>query len=102
MGESGRRRLIVETEMNSLVGAKSCRSCEWRGKFAQDPGILFCRRYPPQIYSMPMQTPAGVVQWTMNASYPTVNPDLPCGEYERNAAHSAEEIAEASKGMTAQ
>ena len=101
MGEARAKRQRGAIEMQGLIGARSCRSCEYRGKFENAPGILFCRRFPPQVYAIPGNTPQGV-QWMMNATYPTVNPDLPCGEYSRSAPFAAEELAESVKGLVAQ
>ena len=100
MGEAARRREHGETEMVGLIGAKSCRSCEWRLKTPQAPQVLMCRRNPPQVVVMPIPDPRANGQWGVNGFYPQVNPDWPCGEYRRNEANAAEEVAEAGRGMT--
>ena len=102
MGESARKRLIGEIEMSGLIGAKSCRSCEYRLKVAQQPGVLMCRRYPPTVVTMPIPDPRANGQWGVNGFYPQVNPDWPCGEYVRNAQNVAEELQESVIGATAQ
>lgn len=91
MGEAKRKR--IEDEMNvALIGGKSCRSCEHRIKMN---GIMFCRRYPPQVIQVMRDTPTGP-QLAMNASYPPINPDIPCGEYERSDVNAAEEVRDAA------
>ena len=35
--------------MAGLIGAKSCRSCEFKLRIPQQPDVLMCRRYPPQV-----------------------------------------------------
>ena len=84
--------------MVALIGAKSCRSCEFRGKFAAGTApaeALFCRRYPPQVFAV--MGPKGPM---MNATYPTVNADIPCGEYVRSETHALEEMREATLGVS--
>jgi hypothetical protein len=101
MGEAGRRKQVVVAEMTTLIGAKSCRSCEHRLKApGQQNGLIMCRRYPPTPLAVQVVTEHGP-QWAVNAFYPQVNPDWPCGEYSRSALNAAEELAEHT-GMTTQ
>lgn len=87
--------------MTGLIGAKSCRSCEYRLKAQGEPDVLMCRRYPPQVIGVVIPTSSGV-QTAVNAFYPQVNPEWPCGEYVRSPANAAEELADSVKGVTAQ
>jgi hypothetical protein len=102
MGEAIRRREQGAIEMVGLIGAKSCRNCEFRLKLPQQPAVLMCRRYPPQVVVMPIPDPRANGQWGVNGFYPHVNPDWPCGEYVRSDSGVAEELAESVKGITAQ
>ena len=99
MGESRRKAEIIGVEMTGLIGAKSCRSCEYRLKLQ---GKLFCRRYPPQNIGGLVPGPEGRPMTMFMSSYPEANPDLPCGEYVRNSAHAAEELQDAAKVATQQ
>jgi hypothetical protein len=83
--------------MSQLIGAKSCRSCEHRVKLKEIPGKMFCRRFPPQVYGGVVPDATGRPALLWGATYPEINPDLPCGEYHRNDAHAGEEMAEAAK-----
>ena len=85
--------------MSQLIGSKSCRSCEWRAKLN---GKLFCRRFPPQNVGGLMQGPNSQPVTLFTSSYPEVNADLPCGEYQRNELHASEELSVAASGLTAQ
>ena len=86
--------------MVSLIGAKSCRSCEFR--WVANPQVTMCRRYPPTVVVMPIPDPAARGQWGVNGFYPQVNPDWPCGEYKRSEAHALEEVTAAAKEATQQ
>src|SRR5579863_8173014 len=99
MGEAARRRERIGAEMVSLIGAKSCNSCEFKLRIPQQPKILMCRRYPPQVVTMPLP-PSG--QWGINGFYPQVNPEWPCGEYRRNEQYAHEELQESVQGVTQQ
>ena len=80
----------------ALIGSASCLNCKHRLKFNQG---VFCRKNPPQVFSIPMQHAGnGQVQWVVQSAYPTVNPDWPCGEHERSELHAAEELASAARG----
>ena len=72
-----------------LIGGKSCHSCDHRYKMG---GNVFCTRYPPQAYLAP--GPRG--QPMLQASYPPVNPAIPCGEHRRNEAFAQAEIDDQS------
>ena len=78
--------------MSGLIGAKSCRSCEWRWKQGQ---MIFCRRYPPQAHAFIQGDAAGRQNVVWQASYPIVTPEIPCGEYARSELAGAEELAAA-------
>ena len=95
MGEAGRRMAIIKGEMSMLIGAKSCHSCEFNLKTPDAPKVVMCRRYPPQVVTMPMPGPRGEASWGVNGFYPQVRPEWPCGEYKRNELNALEEIREA-------
>ena len=90
--------------MMSLIGAKSCRSCEhrWIAKQPGGPEVMMCRRYPPTVVVMPIPDPRANGAWGVNGFYPQINPDWPCGEYKRHEGHALEEIAAAAKEATQQ
>jgi hypothetical protein len=94
MGEAKRKLQHWGQDMVSLIGTKSCRSCAHRVKIPQAPGVLFCGRFPPQTYVIMMehQGQAGA-RATPISSYPQVNPDLPCGEYDRSELNASEELS---------
>lgn len=80
--------------MTSLIGGRTCRSCEYSRRLDPSPkGPLHCMRYPPQVFALAVPTPQGSsVQ--VNSTYPTVNPDLPCGEYRRSEVRAMDELAQ--------
>ena len=80
-----------------IIGGKSCHSCDFRYK---QGNAIFCTRFPPQLFLATVQTPHGLQQVTQ-ASYPIVNPTIPCGEYKRNEMHASEEITAKGNGITA-
>jgi len=81
--------------MTALIGGKSCRSCEFI--LIVGKGGLFCRRHPPMAFGIAMPGPQGPVL-TVHSSYPPVNPDMPCGEYQRSELNAAAELSEAKPG----
>jgi hypothetical protein len=85
MGEARRKLQSNEKENAMLIGGRSCHSCEFRYKIARS---VFCTRYPPQAYLAP--GPQGQPQ--LSASYPPVNPAIPCGEYRRNEAFAVADL----------
>lgn len=88
--------------MVSLIGVKSCHSCEFKLHMPNTPReALFCRRYPPTLMTSVIQTPQGP-QVATNGSYAPVNPEYPCGEYKRNEAYARDELTEASREATKQ
>jgi hypothetical protein len=73
-----------------LIGGKTCSSCEYR--IAMN-NRMFCGRYPPQIFVVPVVDPiAKATVMAPQSSYPQVNPQLPCGEYKRNDAYAQKEV----------
>ncbi len=102
MGESRRKVKLIGVDMSGLIGAKSCISCEFRLRTKEQPTILMCRRYPPQVVTMPIPDPRANGAWGVNGFYPQVNPAWPCGEYRRSEAFALEEIADAAKMATQQ
>lgn len=72
--------------MTTLIGGRSCRTC--RHSHRPDTGAaLYCVRYPPQVFVVP--SPQGLV---INSAYPSCNPDVPCGEYDRSDVLASTEI----------
>ncbi len=98
MGEAARKRAITESEMTLLIGSKSCRSCEWRLKMH---GKLFCRLNPPQNIGGVVPGPRGEPVTVFVSSYPEVNADVPCGQYQRNHEYANEEMRDAAKEAAA-
>ena len=77
--------------MSRLIGGRSCRSCE-HSRQVNSKGPPHCLRFPPQVFALLVPTPTGSgVQ--VSAAYPTVNPDLPCGEYRRSEARAMDEVS---------
>lgn len=74
-----------------IIGGKSCHSCEFSLALQR---LTFCTRFPPQVYVAPINTPTGPVPG-LQASYPPVNPELPCGEYRRNELKAGQQISQA-------
>lgn len=72
-----------------LIGAKSCRTCEFRHK---QGNMIFCTRNPPQIYATVTVNTVHGPQPAPVASYAPVNPDIPCGEYRRSEAFATQEV----------
>lgn len=83
-----------------IIGGKTCRSCVHR--HAAAPGQFFCKRYPPQLLLVPTPGPGGQMQATIQSAYPTVNPELPCGEYSRSEVYATEEVAGLDQGARPQ
>lgn len=96
MGEAKRKNRIEDEVNTMLIGGKSCYSCEWRIKTG---GQTFCRRFPPQVVNMMQSTPMGP-QMGLGASYPPINPTIPCGEYSRSEVFAAEEVRDAAASAT--
>lgn len=63
------------------------------------PGPLFCLRFPPQVFAVVVPTPQGPGV-RVDATYPAVNPDMPCGEYRRSDARVMDEVSGAPVGST--
>ena len=86
--------------MNAIIGGRTCRSCMHRKLFGQE---VFCYRYPPTVLAVPMVDPRtrqpGV---GFQSVYPSVNPDMPCGEYARSDAFASEEVRASVLGETKQ
>lgn len=82
--------------MTAIIGGKSCRSCEFILMLGNNQ--LFCRRYPPTPFAIPVPGPGGKMALTVNSSYPPVNPAQPCGEYQRSEANAEAELREAASG----
>jgi hypothetical protein len=74
--------------MNAIIGARSCHSCLHRRIAGQE---IFCYRYPPAVHVVPVQQPNGKPGFGFQSVYPSVNPDMPCGEYSRSEMFAAEE-----------
>ena len=55
---------------------------------------VFCTRNPPQVFMGVVDGPRGP-QPAVQATYPLVNPSIPCGEYERSELFASEQV-----GMT--
>jgi hypothetical protein len=76
--------------MNQIIGGRSCRSCSHRRIAGQE---FFCYRYPPVPLAVPMVDPRTKQPCVgFQSVYPSVNPDMPCGEYSRSEAFAAEEV----------
>lgn len=87
--------------MIPLLGAKSCRSCEYHFKQPGGGGVLACRRYPPAVVFIAIPGPDGAPNWITNSVFPPINPDIPCGEYKRNELMAQAELAQSTKGVLA-
>lgn len=58
---------------------RNCRQCRYaRSDLVPGQQVLFCTRFPPQVVFVPgdMRNMPGI-----NAMYPQVQPDIPCGEW---------------------
>jgi hypothetical protein len=74
--------------MNAIIGGRSCRSCAHRRIAGQE---VFCYRYPPVPMLVPVKDNRGQPGIAFQSVYPSVNPDMPCGEYARSEAFALEE-----------
>lgn len=63
--------------------ADTCKTCRYSKVATSDEkGLaLVCKRNPPLVLGVPMQTPQGVVLMTQSA-FPPVNEGEWCGEHE--------------------
>lgn len=77
--------------MSRIIGGRSCRSCE-HSRMLDATGAPHCLRFPPQVFALLVPTPQGP-SMQINSVYPTVNPDLPCGEYRRSEAKAMDEVS---------
>jgi len=81
--------------MTAIIGGKSCRSCEFMVLIGKG---IFCRRYPPMAFGLVTPGPQGRPAFTVQSSYPPVNPELPCGEYQRSELNAGAELRGARPG----
>ena len=96
-------RMRKGSGMTKIIGAKSCRSCEYMFRPEGAPKeMMMCRRYPPTVVAMPVPDPRANGAWGINGFYPQVNPDWPCGEYKRNDGKAIHELEAATAGLAAQ
>lgn len=84
-----------------IIGGRTCRSCAHRHIAGPGQGI-FCKRYPPQVLIVPTPGPNGQIQAMIQSAYPTVNPDLLCGEYSRNETYAMDEVDALAQGARPQ
>ena len=78
----------------TLIGGKSCRTCRYSHRpEGASTGNMFCTRYPPQVFAVVV--PQGVPR--VNSAYPSINPDVPCGEYHRDDARAMTEVGAVSR-----
>ena len=83
----------------TLIGGRTCRSCSHRRIAGQE---VFCYRYPPVALVVPLVDERGKPGFGFQSVYPVVNPDMPCGEYERSEAFATEEVRQSVIGETRQ
>lgn len=75
-----------------IIGGRSCRSCEHSRQIDVAPSPPHCLRFPPQVFAVLVPTPKGP-SLQISSTYPTVNPEMPCGEYRRSEAKAMDEVS---------
>jgi len=73
--------------MNAIIGDRTCRSCRNCRIVQQE---AFCYRNEPSIRAVPIVDERGKSSVGLQLIYSKVNPDKPCGEYERSEAFASE------------
>jgi hypothetical protein len=82
-----------------IIGGRTCRTCEHSHEIRPPggPPQVFCTRFPPQVFALAIPGPRGGSQVNVNATYPLVNPEIPCGEYRRSEVKAMAEVGPAGR-----